>query len=149
MNGIFKRIGGYLFAVLMTIMIGVILQTQNVLSRLSDVGADISLMERVSMTLYDLRYLGSLYGIFIAIALAVAFLVAGGVFKLTKFGRTVIYTFAGAAAMLVMLFAMKAAFFDVHLIAGARDSFGIGLQMLAGALGGVVFTRLSTDRTKF
>jgi len=46
-------------------------------------------------------------------------------------------------AMLVMLFAMKQAFFDVHLIAGARDGAGIGLQMLAGGIGGWVFAKIS------
>ena len=100
------------------------------------------------MTFYDLQHLGSLYGIFIAIALAVAFLIGGVVFRFAKIGRPVVYIFAGSVAMLVMLFAMKEAFFDVHLIAGARSGKGIGLQMLAGGVGGWVFAWVSQPKTK-
>jgi len=146
MNGIFKRIGGWLAAVLTTVILGVGLQTQNVLARLEDIGADITLLERLSMTLYDLRYLGSLYIIFVGLALAIAFLFGGGVFRFTKFGRSIIYSIAGAVGLLAMLFGMKQAFFDIHMIAGARDGFGIGLQMLAGAIGGFVFSKINQPK---
>ena len=116
--------------------------------RLKGVGAEVELLERLSMTAYDLQHLGSLYGIFIAIALAVAFLVGGVVFRIAKIGRPLIYIFAGSIAMLVMLFAMKEAFFDVHLIAGARDGAGIGLQMLAGGIGGWIFGWVSQPKEK-
>ena len=148
MDGIIKRIGGWFAAVLTTVVLGVFLQTQNVISRLEGIGADIGLAERLSMSLYDLRYLGSLYGIFVALALAIAFLAGGLVFRLAKFGRPIVYAVAGAVAILVMIFAMKARFFDTHIIAGARDGFGIGLQMLAGAIGGFVFARISRPKEK-
>jgi hypothetical protein len=146
MDGIFKRIGGWLAAVLTTVVLGVFFQTQNVLARLGDIGAEVGLIERVSMTLYDLRYLGSLYIIFVSMALAIAFLVGGLLFRVTKFGRAIIYSVAGAVGLLTMLFGMKEAFFDVHLIAGARDAFGISLQMLAGAIGGFVFSKVSRSQ---
>ena len=148
MNGIIKRIGGWFAAVLTTVVLGVFLQTQNVLSRLEDVGADVGVMERISMSFYDLRYLGSLYILFISLALAIAFLVGGLVFHFAKFGRPLIYAVAGSTAMLVMLFAMKQAFFDVQMIAGARDAVGMGLQMIAGAIGGVVFAFVSRSKEK-
>ena len=143
MSGFFKRIGGWFAAVLTTVAIGVFLQTQNVLARLGNIGADISLAERLSMTIYDLRYLGSLYFIFVGMALAIAFLIGGIVFRIAKFGRPIIYTVAGGIALLVMLMGMKQVFFDIHFIAGARDGLGIGLQMLAGAIGGFVFSMVS------
>ena len=143
MNGIFKRIGGWALGVVTTIALAIIFQSQNVIMRLNDIGAEVSLPERLSMTAYDLQHLGSLYGLFVAIALAVAFLVGGVVFRFAKIGRPLVYIFAGSIAMLVMLFAMKQAFFDVHLIAGARDGAGIGLQMLAGGIGGWVFAKIS------
>jgi len=143
MDRIIKCALGWAAAVITTVMVGVILQTQNVLAKLGGIGADIGLAERLSMTFYDLRYLGSLYLIFVAIAFLVAFLVGGLVFRLAKFGRPIIYAVAGAVAILVMLFSMKQAFFDIHMIAGARDTFGIGLQMLAGAIGGLVFSKVS------
>ena len=143
MSGFFKRIGGWLAAVLTSVILGIGLQTQNVLARLEGIGADVGFADRLSMTFYDIQYLGSLYAIFVGIALAIAFLLGGLVFHFAKFGRPVIYCTAGAIALLVMLLGMKEAFFDIHMIAGARDALGIGLQMLAGAIGGFVFTRIN------
>ena len=133
-------------AVVTTICLAIIFQTQNVVSRLNGLGGEIGLSERLSMTGYDLIHLGSLYGIFITAALLIAFIAGAILFRLVKSGRSIIYMFAGATAMVVMLFAMKKVFFDVHLIAGARDALGIGLQMLAGAIGGLVFARISRAR---
>lgn len=138
-----KYILAWVLAVLTTATLGVMFQTQNVISRLGGIGADISLGERVSMTVYDIMHLGSLYGIFIAAAFLVAFLAGGSVFLIAKFGRLLVYVVAGAVAILVMLFAMKVMFFDVHLIAGARSTFGVALQLLAGAIGGLVFARIT------
>lgn len=148
MNGIIKRIGGWFAAVVTTVVLGVTLQTQNVLARLENIGADVGFADRVSMTVYDVFRLGSLYMIFVGMALAVAFLMGGLVHRFAKFGRPIIYIVAGSTAIVVMLFAMKIRFFDVHLIAGARDALGISLQMLAGAIGGLVFARISKIKEK-
>jgi len=146
MSGIIKRIGGWIAAALTTVILGVVFQTQNVLAKLNDIGADVSFGERLSMTAYDIFRLGSLYIIFIGIAFAIAFLAGGAVFRIAKFGRPMIYMVAGAAAMLVMLMLMKEVFFGTQVIAGARDTVGLSLQMLAGALGGFVFSRVSARR---
>ncbi len=143
MRAFFKRATAWILAVLTTVILGVSLQTQNVIARLSNIGADVGIAERLSMTLYDLRYLGTLYALFVGVALLIAFSVGAFVFRLAKFGRPIIYITAGAVAVLIMLFSMKQAFFDIHMIAGARDGSGIGLQMLAGAIGGYVFSRVS------
>jgi len=148
MNGIIKRIGGWLAASLATVITGVGLQTQNVIAKLGGIGADVGLGERLTMTGYDIVHLGSLYILFIGIAFAVAFLAGGLLFRLTKFGRPLIYMVAGATALLIMLLLMKEVFFNTHIIAGARDAFGLGLQMLAGALGGFVFARVSRTKEK-
>ena len=145
---VLKRIGSWLAAVIIAVILGVTLQTQNIIARLGNLGADIGLSERLSMTAYDIVHLGSLYGIFIAIALGVAFLASGFLFRFTKFGRSIIYPVAGGLAILVMLLLMKRAFFDVHIIAGARDSFGIALQILAGATGGWIFAHLTRHLVK-
>ena len=63
MSGIFKRIGGWLAAVFTTVILGIGFQTQNVLARLEGIGADVALADRLSMTFYDIQYLGSLYAI--------------------------------------------------------------------------------------
>ena len=142
MKRFFKYVVSWLAAVITTTVLGVIFQTQNIITRLEGVGADISVGERLSMTAYDVMRLGSLYGIFIALALIIAFLAGGLVFRFAKFGRPVIYVVAGAIAMLVMLFSMREVFFGVPLIAGARSGIEIAMQMLAGGVGGYVFARV-------
>ena len=80
-------------------------------------------------------------------AFLIAFLAGGLIYRFAKFGRPIVYMVAGAVAMMVMLMAMKQAFFGVDIVAGARDGFGLALQMLAGAVGGYVFARLTKPRS--
>jgi hypothetical protein len=141
-----KRLGrfltGWALAGIVTIALAVTLQTQRQLAMLNDIEGNITVTERVSMTVYNLMHMSGLYGIFILIGLLIAFLVGRLVFRFVKFGPAIIFAVAGAVAMIVMLFAMKEAFFGVHLIGGAREMIGIGLQGLAGAAGGLLFARL-------
>jgi len=138
-----RKFASWVLAILTTAILGVIFQTQNVIARLGNIGGDIGIADRLSMTAYDVTHLGTLYAPFIAIAFFIAFLAGGLVYRFAKAGRPLIYAVAGGVAILVMLFAMKGQFFDIHIIAGARDAFGIGFQMLAGALGGLVFAKTS------
>lgn len=148
MNGFFKRIGGWFAAVFATVVLGIGFQTQNVLAKLNAIGADVGLGDRLSMTGYDIFYLGKPYFIFVGISLAIAFLAGGLVFRIAKHGRTLIFTTAGAVALFVMLYAMKEVYFKIPIIAGARDGFGIGLQMLAGAVGGFVFSKINQTKNQ-
>ena len=134
---------GWIFGAVTTAAVGVALQTQNVIARLNDIGANISLGQRLSMTVYDLAYLGSLYIVFVALGTLVAYLVGLLVYRVAGFGRPIVFAVAGAIAILAMLMFMKQAFFGIHLIAGARDGLGIGMQMAAGAIGGLVFAALT------
>lgn len=135
-------------ATLLAILIGVISQTHFILSRLSGLGVDISLSKRLSMTAYDIFYLGKPYGLFLFIAFGIAFLVAGLLFKFIKWGRTLIYTVAGGVAVFVLLFAIKSAFFNIHILAGARDFPGLMLQIIAGLLSGLLFAKISQKKTQ-
>lgn len=143
MKTFLKFLLGWVLGALSTTALGVLLQTQNVIARLGSIGAEIGVGERLSMSLYDLIHLGSLYVIFVSAGTFVAYLAGLLVFRLAGFGRPIVFAVAGAVAMLVMLLLMKQAFFGVHMIAGARDVIGIGLQMLAGALGGLLFERIT------
>ncbi len=127
-------------------IVGSAISTQRVIGSLTEIGASVSLSQRLSMTLYDLIHFGTLYGAFICLAFIAAFLAGGLVFRIAKFGRPIVYIVAGAAAMLVMLILMQKVFFGVPIVAGARDDLGLGLQMLAGGVGGYVFHRLSLSR---
>ena len=141
-----KPVLAWILGVMATVVLGVGFQTQNVISKLNAVGAEVSLGDRLSMTAYDIFHLGSLYGIFISVALAIAFLIGERVIHFAKANRTLVYAAAGAVAIWVLLFTMKTQFFDTHIIAGARDAIGISLQMLAGAVGGFVFSKVSLQR---
>jgi hypothetical protein len=143
-----KYAGLWIITALVTTLLAVSLQTQNVISRLGDIGADIGFLERLSMTFYDILHLGSVYGIFIALAFLIAFLAAALLHHFTQFGRSIIFGVAGGMAILVMLFSIKQVFFDIHIIAGARDSVGISLQVIAGIFGGLFFARVTRKRYK-
>jgi len=60
----------------------------------------------------------------------------------------VIFQTQNIIARLVNLGAMKQAFFDVHIIAGARDVLGIALQVLSGIIGGWLFAHLTRNLIK-
>ncbi len=144
---VLNRFKAWILAGLFTVLLAVSLQTQMVISGLNDLGANIGLGDTLSMTAYDLTYLSRPYGLFILIAFLIAFLAGGLLFRFVKFGRPIIYAVAGGTAMFVMLFAMKNVFFGVNPIAGASDVLGITLQVLAGATGGLLFARLSEDKS--
>ena len=143
---IFKRIirwlGILIVSVTFTVILAVSIQTQRVIGGLEEIGASVPIGERIGMTAYDVMHLGSLFGIFVFIALFVAFLAAGFLCRFIKLSPPFVYSVAGAVAVIIMLMIMKRAFFDVHIIAGARDGIGIALQALCGALGGYIFALL-------
>jgi len=120
-------LGPLLIAVLATATLAVVFQTQRVISMMAAVGGEVTLSERL---------------IALLIALTAALFLSRAKPSLSKY----FYMGAGAIAMIVLLFTMKQAFFDVHIIAGARDGFGQALQMLAGAFGGYMFWRLRQTR---
>ena len=137
-----------IMSVLFTTIFATLLQTQKVIISLNEIGTSISFSERISMSFYDLSHLGTLYGGFIFLAFLIAFLVSGAIYKFTKFGRLIIYSIAGGTAVFVMLLLMKGVFFDVPIIAGARDSFGLTLQTLTGIFGGFIFAVLTAKKPR-
>ncbi|MBL4853842.1 MAG: hypothetical protein JKY25_06335 [Robiginitomaculum sp.] len=133
----------FILSVVIATLVATLFSTQFVIAGLTGAGAEISLGVRLDMTLYDLSYLGPLYGIFIFIGLTIAFPVAALVHRFAKTKRAVIYVVAGMACFVVMLYLMQAVFFGVPIIAGARSAMGLGFQALAGGLAGYVFARLT------
>lgn len=149
MRSFFTSVRGWLAAVIVGTVFASVISTQRVIGALNDAGTSIELGDRFSMTGYDLIHFGTLYGLFILLAFLVAFLVGGILFRMTGFGRGVIYEVAGAVAMLVMLLLMQSVFFGVPIVGGARDGFGLALQMLAGGVGGYAFHRLTKHRARY
>ncbi len=133
----------FILSVVIATLLATLFSSQFVLGGLAGAGAKISLGERLGMTLYDLGHLGPLYGIFILIGLATAFLAAALVYRFAKTKRALIYVVAGMACFVVMLYLMQAVFFGVPIIAGARSTLGLAFQALAGGLAGYVFARMT------
>jgi len=144
---ILKRILVFIVAVFATVTIASIISTNRVINSLGSLGAQSSFYDRLSMSFYDLTHFGSLYGVFIFLAFAIAFLAAWGVFKIAGFGRIIAYSIAGATAMFVMLWAMEQVFFGVPIVAGARDGLGLFFQVLAGGIGGFIFAKLTSPKS--
>ena len=137
---------GWVVASVVTAVVAVVFQTQNIVSRLNAVGGDVGFSDRMSSTVYDLTHFGPHYFLPAAAGLLVAFAVGAVVYYFAKVGRPVVFAVAGAVAILVMLVAMKNAFFGVQLVGGARDGVGFAFQLLAGAIGGLVFARLTRPK---
>lgn len=144
---IFGFLRGWLLGSFVTTLIGVSLQTQNVIARLNDIGADIGIGQRVSMTVYDIIHLGSVYLIFVSVGTLIAYSLGLWVYRLAGFGRSIVFAVAGGTTLLVMLLLIKEVYFGVHILAGARDGLGILMQMTAGAFGGLVFAWLTAPKT--
>jgi hypothetical protein len=131
----------FIVAVVVGFLLASVLHSQFVLARLSAVGAEIGMGDRLAMTLGDILGLGGSYGLIIGIALAVGFLVAWIVKRCVKRLASVAYPLAGAAAIALALFLMHLQF-EMTPVAGARGPLGFLAQCLAGALAGFVFAQL-------
>ena len=136
----------FILCVVIATVLASIASTQFVLADLATAGAPVDLGTRLSMTVYDVINLGPSYGIFIAIALLLAFLASGWASKKTGMSRSLIYCVAGGVSFIVMFFCMKAAFFGIDLIAGSRSGLGKGAQALAGVIAGFIFAKLTPPK---
>ena len=146
-----RRIGlwiaGWIGAAAGVTALATLFQTQRVVGQLNAVGADVGFGERVSMSLYDLVRFGTVYAPFVLVGLLVAFAAGSLVYRLAGTGRPVVFAVAGIVAMAVMLSLMKQVFFGVQIVAGARDTLGFALQLLAGGVGGLLFSAISSGGT--
>jgi hypothetical protein len=104
----------------------------------------LSFGERVSWILHDLTGMLPLFGSLTTIALLIAFLAGGLVARFTGL-RPIVYAVAGAVAIFVLFTALKTALGTVGVF-GARGTLGLGLQVVAGMVAGVVFAMLSRPR---
>lgn len=85
------------------------------------------------------------YGVLTSVGLLIAFLAAGLVARFTGL-RLIVFAVAGAVAIFVLFTALKMAVGTVGVF-GARGMFGLGAQMLVGALAGFVFARLTQPQS--
>lgn len=103
--------------------------------------AQLSLAERASWMADDVVGLQPLYAILTSVALLLAFLASGLVARFTGL-RTVVFAVAGAVAIFVMFTLMKTQLGTVGVF-GARSPMGLGAQVFAGLLAGLLFASLT------
>ena len=133
-----RVLGAYLAAVLVTHAGAVIAHTQSVMASLADMGVDVSLEERLGATFHDLLGMAPLFLPILAVALGVAFAVAGAIIRRVPHWRPLGYSLAGGLAVLAVHVVLYQTF-SITPIAGARSALGLTAQALAGAFGGWVF----------
>ncbi|KPZ59583.1 hypothetical protein AN391_00919 [Pseudoalteromonas sp. P1-13-1a] len=131
----------FLVSWLLTFTLASLFHSQYVVNQLVNVGVVVSLSERINLTLDDWLGLLPTYGAIIAIALAIAFLVTAKLTKKVKQYSMALFIAAGITAFAVVLVAIES-IMNIHIIAGARR-WGFYLQLLAGALGGLLFALLT------
>ncbi|KPZ60822.1 hypothetical protein [Pseudoalteromonas sp. P1-7a] len=131
----------FLVSWLLTFTLASLFHSQYVVNQLVNVGVVVSLSERINLTLDDWLGLLPTYGAIIAIALAIAFLVTAKLTKKVKQYSMALFIAAGITAFAVVLVAIES-IMNIHIIAGARG-WGFYLQLLAGALGGLLFALLT------
>lgn len=137
--GVVRIIIGFVIAVLAGAAAATSASSVAVLARLAAIGADIAPATGAAMLVQDLRGLAPSYAVILGLGFAVAFPCAALAGRVLALPRWVVFATAGAASVGVTLMAMKAAFFGVTAIAGARGAAGAAGQALAGALAGLAY----------
>ena len=136
------RLAIYLSAVVAAYLLASIMATQSVISNLSGMGVGLSFAERVTMTLHDIGGMAGMFLPMIAFGLLIAFMETALICHYWNRWRTPLYIVAGAAALVCVHLALNLAF-GITPVAIARTTTGLGLQALAGAVGGYAYVYLS------
>lgn len=136
-----RMVLAFLVSVLVTYGCAVIAHTQTVMSNLAQLGAPVTVGDRLSATGHDLLGMAGSLLPMVAVALAIAFPVAAWIIRRWPWWRAVGYSLAGGVAVLMIHVLLYQAF-GVTGVAGARGTAGLTLQALCGAFGGLVFRQL-------
>lgn len=142
MATLIRSILGFIAGVITAYVVGTAINAQFVMGAH---GVPVGFGERLNMTAFDISNM-TLYAIIIAVGFLIAFLIAAVLKRFLPSLAGVAYPIAGAAAIGVALGLMYMNFQTVP-ISGARGTFGFIAQMLAGALGGWVFGKITTPAT--
>ena len=139
-----QKIGALIAAALATAMLGSIFSTQSVISSLNSLNVDVSMGDRLFMTINDFYILIAL-GPITLICFAISFIVAGFCHRLLGGNRTAWHIVAGATSLIATLFIIKAVVL-VTLIAGTRTLLGLLSFAVAGAIGGWVYAKITAAK---
>jgi len=142
-----RLILSFVAAVAVTAVLAVAASSQFVMAGLRGLGAEIGGAEMLRVTVHDVAGMAPLYALFVAAALLLGFLLTGALWPRTRLSRPFSYAVGGAAAIAAML-AIMGAVLGIDMVAGARGWGGFAAQCAVGALGGLLFARLSQRRER-
>lgn len=142
---VMRTIAGFLLATATTYILAVAFMTQQVIEKRAAIGAHYTQAQQFSTFTENLTGLAAAYGVVVMIALLLGFAVAAGVKRILKPLAPIAYPVGGAAAVFTAIYLIEntIAAGGVGALEGARGAVGIGLQCLAGFVGGVVFALIS------
>ncbi len=138
MSKYFRLFAGFAAAVLLAEVLAAVASAQFVLAELGRLGIDVTLADRLSMSLHDIGGMLPLYGSIIGAAFLIALPVAAWLARRTPQHQTALYFAAGFVALVTAIKLMQLAF-DIMPIAGARSLAGLLTQGLAGGVAALVF----------
>ncbi len=136
----------WLSAVVVTAVSGSIVQTQFNLARIAELDGPISIGDRLQVTGFDLVSFAPTFAIIVALALLIAFVVAGALVRWISNARMPLFMLAGFVAIAAAL-AIMSAMLPVTVIGATRSLAGFLTLSLCGAIGGWLYVRILTGRT--
>ena len=140
MKRIPRKLGAWLAAGIGSYVLAALFSQFVVLMGLMGLGLEISLLDSVSSLTHAVFNMVP-YLVVILIGFVMAFGVARGVKKIIPRLAIIAYPVAGAAAIGAALGLMYLRF-GVLPILGAQETYGLLMQIAAGAVGGIIFERL-------
>ena len=137
-----RKLTAYLLAVIVAFILASITATQSVISRLAEMGVDLSFADRLRMTLHDIGGMSGMFLPMIAAGFLAAFLLTALLCRWLGRRPVALYILAGAVALITVHLAMNLAF-GVTPIAIARTVGGLLIQGLAGAVGAYLYAYMN------
>lgn len=144
MKHLLRLTSHFIIVVLCTFILATLAHSQFVLAELSAVGIDITLANRLSMSIDDLLGLLPIYAPAIGFSLALGFGTVGFIKRRRLHTNRLLYPIAGFVAIIAMLLAMHP-ILGITMIAGARSTLGFISQCVAGLVGGWLFMQLRSS----
>ena len=149
------RPAAFVAGLLLTYFVASLSQSLFIMAALERAGAAFDFVTRVKVVGHDLVGLTFYadmpisYGAQLFIGLMIALVAADSLGRWLPGARTVLCAIAGAAAVATVLWIIQVTFFyHMSLLEGTRGAFGYSAQLVAGALGGLCYARLSSRSGK-
>jgi hypothetical protein len=132
-------------AVIVAYILGCLFATQVVLANLAAMGVEVSLATRAQASLHDLLGMTA-YLLLILAAFVIAMPVAAGLVRVHVLPGTRVFwfTLAGFVALVAVHLIMRQVL-GLYPVAAAREWGGLLLQGLAGAVGGFLYSVISSS----